>query len=63
MSRGSRGEAVMKGWLVRNCRTVASFRFEKTAEEDLDDCLLAAEHGAGVRGKEASVGAALLTVG
>jgi hypothetical protein len=42
--------------------SVASFRLEKTAEEDLDECLLAAEHGAGVRGKGASVGAALLTV-
>jgi len=41
--------------------SVASFRVEKTAE-DLDDCLLGAEHGAGVRGKEASVGAALLAV-
>ena len=43
--------------------SVASFRLERTAEEGLDECLLAAEHGAGVRGKEANVGAmALLTV-
>lgn len=42
--------------------SVASFRLEKTAEEDLDDCLLAAEHGAGVKGNEASVGAALLAI-
>jgi len=42
--------------------SVASFRLEKTEEDALDECLLAAEHGAGVRGKEASVGAALLTV-
>jgi hypothetical protein len=42
--------------------SVASFRLEKTAEEAPDECLMAAEHGAGVRGKEASVGAALLAV-
>jgi hypothetical protein len=42
--------------------SVASFRLEKTAEEDLDECVLAAERGGAIRGKEASFGAAILAV-
>jgi hypothetical protein len=42
--------------------SVASFRLEKTVEEAPDECLMAAEHSAGMRGNEASVAAALLAV-
>lgn len=42
---------------------VASFRLERTGEEDVDECLLAAEHGAGVRGREASFWAMALLCG
>jgi len=41
---------------------VTSFRLELTSEEELGECMLAAERGGAIRGKETSFGAAVLAV-
>lgn len=41
---------------------VASFRLEMTAEEGLGECVLAAERGGAIRGKQASFRAAVLAI-